>query len=160
MNLYHDTRTYTPDESTTSFGRLPDGKYKAMITQVEEKIAQSTGKPYVSLTIEITDGAHRGRKVWDILSLNSDNPDAVSLAKRKLNEIAMAIGKTVIQGADCFKYKEIGVYLTKDRQKDDKNQVKQYIKPSDVGSSYNGAGNMGSTAAPKVDNTNEDEIPF
>lgn len=128
--LYHDTRDFTDSEN--QYAALPVGNYKAMITRVEEKISNSTGNPYINLTLEIMEGTYAKRKVWDILSVKSDNPVAVSMAKRKLDNIAKALGLLVIQDADDFKFKEIGIELVLDKKDAGKNQIKRYIPAREV----------------------------
>lgn len=119
--FYFDTRDYTPD---STYDLIPNGSYTAMIVEAKELISKTSGVPYASLKVEIVDGSHKGRKVYDNLFLNSANDMAQSIARRKLNAIANAVGITVMNGPNDFLYKPIAVEISVD--KEGKNQVKMY----------------------------------
>lgn len=155
MNLYFDTSTYIPTDD--KYMALPVGSYIAMITKVEEKEGKTSGIPYLSLTIQIIEGDFSKRIIWDMLSINSPNEVAKNIANKKLNEIAKAIGILVIESADSFLYKELGVEVVLDKNDKDKNQIKKYISARDVGVS------PAIIAASKNTYTAtslEDEVPF
>lgn len=70
---------------------IPDGWYQAMIIDSETKATKAGTGHYLQLTLEITDGPHTGRYVWDRLNLNNPNQTAVAIAQETLAQICHAI---------------------------------------------------------------------
>ncbi len=71
---------------------LPPGKYAVQVVASEWKDT-STGGQMLVLEIDILDGAHQGRKMWDRLNLENANPKAVEIAEETLRDICLAQGK-------------------------------------------------------------------
>ena len=82
-NDFAPTQTYEP---------IPEGSYKAVITESEEKPTKAGTGSYMQLTVEIIDGQHSGRKLIDRLNLNNPNKVAVDIAQRTLSSICRATG--------------------------------------------------------------------
>ena len=78
---------------------LPPGKYLAQIIESEMKDTQAGGK-MLALTLEITDGPHARRRLWDNLNLVNNNPKAVEIAQRTLSAICHAIGKMQVNDSE------------------------------------------------------------
>ncbi len=55
---------YSPDFSQ-EFKPLDPGTYTAKVDSFEEKSSQKDGSPYLQWTLEITDEAYAGSKVWN-----------------------------------------------------------------------------------------------
>ena len=125
--IYFDTREYIEQPTTDTYSPVPAGDYEIMITEVKE-MQSKEGKAYVTLVSEIVKGEYRGRKIFDNLYITSENPKAVNIAKRKLNDIAKALDLVVIKEEGDIKYKMLTVNLYID--KDQKNQVREYKKHS------------------------------
>jgi hypothetical protein len=56
-------------EPATSYEPLPADWYKVVITDTEEKPTKAQTGSYLQLTIEVIEGNHAGRKVFDRLNL-------------------------------------------------------------------------------------------
>lgn|SRR5690606_16357407 len=125
--IYFDTREYIEQPTTDTYSPVPAGDYEIMITEVKE-MQSKEGKAYVTLVSEIVKGEYRGRKIFDNLYITSENPKAVNIAKRKLNDIAKALDLVVIKEEGDIKHKMLTVNLYID--KDQKNQVREYKKHS------------------------------
>jgi hypothetical protein len=69
---------------------LAPGKYPVQIVASEWKTTSKGGQMMV-LEIDILDGS--GRKIWDRLNLENDNPKAVQIAEETLRDICFAQGK-------------------------------------------------------------------
>ena len=88
-------------EPNTAFEPLPAGWYKAVITESEEKPTKAMTGSYLQLRIEVIDGPHKGRLVFDRLNLNNPNSTAVDIAQRTLSAICRAVGvRTPRQSSD------------------------------------------------------------
>lgn len=71
---------------------LPAGKYNVQVVSSEFKDT-STGGQMLVLEMDILDGPHQGRKMWDRLNLENANPKAVEIAEETLRDICLAIGR-------------------------------------------------------------------
>jgi hypothetical protein len=79
---------------------IPDGEYTAMITASEMRQTRSGNGAYLELTVEIQDGPHAGRRIYDRLNLENPNSQAVSIARRTLAQICHAVGVLQLQDTE------------------------------------------------------------
>lgn len=79
-------------EPQQSLEPIPAGWYKCVITESEEKPTKAQTGSYLQLTLEVIEGAHQGRKLFDRLNLNNPNATAVDIAQRTLSGICRAVG--------------------------------------------------------------------
>ena len=112
-----------------SFEPIPNGTYKAVITDAFEKETNAGNGSYLALTIEIIEGEYAGRKVFDNLNLNNPNQKAVQIAQQTLKAITVAINKTSVQTeADLVNIPlAIKTKIRKNEQYGDKAEVKAYL---------------------------------
>lgn len=71
---------------------IPAGWYKAVIAESIEKPTKAQTGSYLQLTLEVIEGDHAGRKVFERLNLNNPNQQAVEIAQRSLSGICRAVG--------------------------------------------------------------------
>lgn len=71
---------------------LPAGWYKVVISESEEKPTKAQTGSYLQLTLEVIEGDHAGRKVFERLNLKNPNSQAVEIAQRSLSGICRATG--------------------------------------------------------------------
>jgi hypothetical protein len=79
-------------EPQQSMEPLPAGWYKCVITDSEEKPTKAQTGSYLQMALEVIEGDHQGRKVFERLNLNNPNQTAVEIAQRTLSSICRAIG--------------------------------------------------------------------
>jgi hypothetical protein len=79
-------------EPTTDFEAIPKGDYLAMVVDSEDKPTKSGDGKYLQLTLEILDGDHKGRRLWDRLNLWNKNETAVKIAQGSLSALCHAVG--------------------------------------------------------------------
>lgn len=89
---------------------IPPGVYQVWIIESKERRTKSGTGTYLSLTLEITDGAHKWRKLWAIINLTNPSAFAVSKGKEELASICRATGKTA--AADSQELHEVLVLVT------------------------------------------------
>lgn len=70
---------------------VPAGWYKVVIVESEEKPTKAQTGSYLQLTLEVIEGAHQGRKVFERLNLSNPNVTAVEIAQRTLSGICRAV---------------------------------------------------------------------
>lgn len=71
---------------------IPAGWYKCLIVGSEEKMTKAQTGSYLQIEIQIVEGEHVSRKVWDRLNLKNPNTTAVEIAQRTLSSICHAVG--------------------------------------------------------------------
>lgn len=74
------------------FDPIPAGKYLAIIVASEFKPTRNGKGEYLQFEIDILDGPHKGRKVWDRLVLRHPNPQTVEIAQGTLSAVCHATG--------------------------------------------------------------------
>jgi hypothetical protein len=74
------------------FEVLPAGDYKCIITE-SEMADTKTGGQMLKLTLQVIEGEHTNRMLFDRLNLVNNNPKAVEIAQRTLSSICHAVGK-------------------------------------------------------------------
>jgi len=79
-------------EPQGSFEPIPAGWYTAMITQSEMKPTKNGAGEYLQLRLDVIDGEHEGRVLFDRLNLKNENQTAVEIAQRQLSAICHAVG--------------------------------------------------------------------
>ena len=89
----------------TAFEAIPSGTYAAIITESAMKPTKRGDGEYLQLTLQIIDGEHSGRKLFDRLNLNNPNATAVDIAQRTLSAICHAVG--VMQPQDSAELHDI-----------------------------------------------------
>lgn len=84
-----DATTIAPREAMDV---LPDGDYQVIIDASEWKQTKAGTGAYLELTLHVTDGPAKGRKLWDRLNLSNPNQTAVDIAQQTLSAICHAVG--------------------------------------------------------------------
>lgn len=82
---------FNADEFENTYTPIPAGKYTAIITASEMKSTKAGGQR-LALTVEIVEGAAKGRKIFTGLNLVNSNPEAEKIAKTELANICRAVG--------------------------------------------------------------------
>lgn len=87
-----DVTDVTASTAPLSREPLPPGDYAVMITASEQRQTKALTGHYLQLEMQVLDGPHAGRRLWDRLNLWNTNEKAVEIARRTLREITDAIG--------------------------------------------------------------------
>ena len=116
-------------EPSALYEPLPADWYKAVITDTEEKPTKAMTGSYLQLTIEVIEGTHAGRKVFDRLNLKNPNTTAVEIAQRSLSSICRSIGVNSPKDSIELQDKPLMVKLAvkpADGQYGASNDIKEY----------------------------------
>ena len=119
----------------TSPPPIPTGWYQGMIEATTMKPASNKMGSYLEVITVITTGAYQGRKVYDRLNLNNQNPVAVEIAQGTLSAICHATGVLQVQVAEQLHNipLEVRVLLVPAEEGyDESNDVKGYRKLDSV----------------------------
>jgi hypothetical protein len=111
-----------------SFEPLPEGWYRAIITQSVRKPSK-TGGEYIELTINITQGEYAGRLLWDRLNVKHHNPKAVNFAYARLSSICRAANVLRPRDTEELHNIEMFIYVTQrfdEYSRKYRNEIDQY----------------------------------
>lgn len=116
-------------EPNRAFEPIPTDWYKAVIVESELKKTKAGDGKFLELTIEVVDGPHKGRKVWDRLNLENPNRQAVDIARSTLSAICHAIGRMTPSDSAELHNIPMETRVTVTKRKDNgemSNEVKGY----------------------------------
>jgi hypothetical protein len=88
--------TFDPSahEGTRDLECIPIAWYQAQLIENEIRHARNGNGSYLLAIFEILDGEFRGRKVYQNITLQNDNQQAVEIGQRLLTDIYKAVGHT------------------------------------------------------------------
>ncbi|CAK0756631.1 DUF669 domain-containing protein [Azospirillaceae bacterium] len=82
------------------FEILPPGKYVVQIVMSEMRVTKDGNGQYLWLELDILEGEHSGKKLFDRLNLVNSNISTVEFAQRTLSAICRATGRMQVQDSD------------------------------------------------------------
>lgn len=100
MAQFNSTFDATQVDPSAPFEVIPAGKYPVHIVASDMKPTKDGNGSYLWLELEILDGEHRGRKLYDRLNLDNPNQQAVDIANRALSAICHAVGKLHVNDSE------------------------------------------------------------
>jgi hypothetical protein len=87
-------------EPTTAYEVLPPGKYNVQVVASEMRPTKDGLGQYLFLELDILEGQHAGRKLFDRLNLVNANQDTVQMAQRSLSALCRAAGKMQVSNSE------------------------------------------------------------
>jgi len=79
-------------DPNVGFDPIPAGKHACVIVNTEMKPTKAGDGQYLQVELEVIDGPHKGRKLWDRLTLRHPNEMTVKIARGTLSAICRAVG--------------------------------------------------------------------
>lgn len=119
----------TQVEPSKTFDVLPAGKYLVMITDSDVRPTRAGNGTVVKLTLDILDGQHKGRKIFDNINLQNANPEAQRIGQQQFSALCHAVGVLRPQDTADLHNKPVVVTISVDPAKDGyeaRNRVKGY----------------------------------
>ena len=114
------------------FPLIPPGQYLAQIVNSEMRVTKDGTGQYLQLEIEIMDGPESGKKVFDRLNLQNNNPTTVSIAQRTLSQICHATGQLSIKDSEQLHARRMLIEVRIEQGKGqyrDQNRILSYRPP-------------------------------
>ncbi len=68
-------------EPAKAFEVLPQGDYLAIIESTEMKETKAKTGTYIEVVLQIVDGEHKGRKLWERLTWTNPSEKAVTIGR-------------------------------------------------------------------------------
>lgn len=115
-------------EPNMGFEPVPAGEYLAMAVDSEFKETAAKDGEYLQFTLEIVDGPHRGRRLFDRLNLKNKNETAVKIAQGTLSAICRAVGVMRPKKSEELHGKPMRITVDVEERNDKKGQFNNRIK--------------------------------
>lgn len=87
------------------FEPIPSGDYLMVLTASERKPTKAGDAELLELEVQIIDGPHKGRNLWDRLNLWNKSVKATEIARAQLSALCRAVG--VMQPRDTVELHNI-----------------------------------------------------
>lgn len=115
-------------EPNKPFDALPAGKYDVVIVKSEMKATKSGEGRYLEMELQILNGEHQNRKLFDRLNLENKSEKTVQIARGTLSSICRAVGVLTPKDSSELHFKPLRckVNVSKDDNGNPKNDVKGY----------------------------------
>lgn len=84
----------TQVEPAGDFAPLPAGQYLCIATDSQMKPTKKDDGKYLQVELEVIEGEHKGRKLWDRFVLEHPNDRTVAIARSSLAGLCTAVGVT------------------------------------------------------------------
>ena len=115
-------------EPNSAFTPLPAGEYQAIISESDMKPTKNGLGKYLELKLQILNGQHQNRTLFDRLNLFNKSDMTVQIAKGTLSSICRAVG--VLEPDDSLELHNkamcIVVKIKNDQDGNPRNEVKGY----------------------------------
>lgn len=111
MAQLHDTFDATGVAPAAPLELLPPGRYAAQIVNSEMRVTRAGTGQYLWLEMDVIEGPHQGRKIWDQLNLANPSPQTVEIAQRTLSAICHAVGQLQVSDSEQLHFRPLQVTL-------------------------------------------------
>lgn len=105
---------------------LPKGTYQAIVMDSAIKPTKAGTGQYIELTLQIVDGQHAGRRLWDRLNVSNPNKQAEDIALAQLQSLCQAVGVTNMTDTFQLHDRPFSVTVDIDRKEPDRNRIVSY----------------------------------
>ena len=109
---------------------LPKGMYEVAVISSDLKTTQAGTGQYIELTLQVLDGPHGGRRIWDRLNISNPNKTAEDIAKRQLQMLCLAAGVTNLTDTEQLHDRPVLAEIDLDRKDASRNRVMGYAATS------------------------------
>ena len=84
------------------FSPFPAGDYNLLIEEAEIKRTKNGEGQYLALRLQVLDGPHKGRLLFDRITIQHSNDKAVEIGRKALIVLSRAIGQAVSESAQLL----------------------------------------------------------
>lgn len=124
--------TFDPTEvvaapQSKSYEPLPRGIYQAIIIDSAIKPTKAGTGEYIELVMQVIDGVHSGRRLWERLNVSNPNKTAEEIARSQLASLCQAVGVQKLSATEQLHDTPFGIELDIDRKDPTRNRVMGYL---------------------------------
>lgn len=106
---------------------IPPGTYTAIVVETEVRETKAGTGTYLNVEMEIVDGDHKGRRIWDRIHLRNPSEQAVEIGMRRLSSICRILGLERLPNSELLHGKTLAVTVYhRDRDGRTNVDVKNY----------------------------------
>lgn len=88
---------------------LPPGTYTVVVVETEVRETKAGTGTYLNVEMEVIDGDHKGRRIWDRINLRNPNEQAVEIGMRRLSSICRILGLERLPNSELLHGKTLAV---------------------------------------------------
>lgn len=121
--LNFDANAVKPNEALSP---IPPGDYQAVIIASEVKTTSKGDGKFIALTLQVMNGPHQNRKLYDNLNIWNPNEKAVQIAKGTLSAICRAVN--VLSPKNTEELHGRGLTVTVGVKSDNDNNKSNFVK--------------------------------
>lgn len=110
----------------TGFDPLPSGMYRCVVAESEMRQAKSGTGEYLQVTLEVIDGEHSGRKLWERFCLEHPKDVVKQIARGQLSALCRATG--VLTPTDSSDMHDIPIDVVVGRRTDSDGEVRNVVR--------------------------------
>lgn len=115
-----------PAIATGSRGPLPKGHYEMVITKSDIKVTKAGDGQYIELEMQVVDGEHSGRRLWERLNVSNPNKQAEDIAKAALGALCGAVGVVDMEDTEQLHDIPFIASVEIDRKDPERNRIVGY----------------------------------
>jgi hypothetical protein len=116
-------------EPSGDFSPIPAGDYTVIVEKSEMMDTKDKTGKFLFLQLQVVDGEHKGRLVFDRLNVVNQSKEAVEIAKRQLADLCKAVGRLTPKDSSELHNTPLTARVSVDPPKGDygpQNRVKLY----------------------------------
>lgn len=116
----------TTVEPARAYEVVPAGKYVVQIVESEVRPTSNGDGQYLWLRLDILDGEHAGKPLFDRLNIINPNPKTVEIAQRTLSSICRAVGELSVSDSEELHFKPMVATVKVEPPRVDPRTGKEY----------------------------------
>ena len=121
-----DASEFSPQPSNRSYEPLERGMYEGIIIDSSIKETKAGTGEYIELVIQVADGVHSGRRLWERLNVSNPNKTAEDIARSQLAMLCQAVGVTKLTQTEDLHDKLFLMQVDIDRKDTTRNRIIGY----------------------------------
>jgi len=110
-------------EAATDIDVYPPGKYPVLIKKAEVRETKKGNGHFIALELQILDGPHKGRILFDNINIDNPSEQCVEIGMRTFSALGRAIGLQAITNTDQLLNQIVVAHV---KVKDNQNNVRTY----------------------------------
>lgn len=119
-NQAFDPNTVEPQED---FMVLPPGKYLVLIEKAEVRTTKKNDGHFIYLELQVLDGKHKGRKLFDRINIDNPSRQCVEIGLRCMSALSRAIGLQAVSDDSQLINKTVVAHA---KVKSEQNEIRTY----------------------------------
>lgn len=115
-----------PVNVAPSRGPLPPGKYECIISKSDIRDTKAGTGQFIELEMQVIEGEHSGRRLWERLNVSNPNKQAEDIAKAALGALCMAVDVAELNDTEDLHDRPFIAHVEIDRKEPDRNRIVAY----------------------------------